>query len=388
MPAASLEKSKPKVLLIWEMGNDLGHLMRLTPLADQLAKSGLSVSLVPKEKAPKTSRNKSHLLPKPATFADVLLDHVNGDARVLELLVNQWRDLFDATSPDIVILDHSPFAFLALQGLSVKTVVVGTGFSCPAPLSPLPDLRPWENNYPDRLLMNELLMLDLLNGQLEKQQQEPLDFVGQLYQHADQQILATFKELDHYKSRKGGMYCGIWTQNSGATVCWPGVPGKKIFAYLKPFAALPDLLGKLYALGLPVLVYLRGVDEALKERYRSNTLRFVKEPLDIDEVKKETDLAILNAGHGTTAEMLLAGVPMLQIPILVEQYHTAMNVEQCGAGLHAPANDAATILSALEQLLSNDEFRNAAQLIADRYADFNKQQVLRSVVSDIAKLVK
>ena len=70
--------------------------------------------------------------------------------------------------------------------------------------------------------------------------------------------------------------------------------------------------------GYPTIVYGDEIDPRLRERLSGGTMRFEVEPLDMAEVGKTCDLAILNGNAGTTVALLLAGRPSLHVSIYLE----------------------------------------------------------------------
>ena len=96
--------------------------------------------------------------------------------------------------------------------------------------------------------------------------------------------------------------------------------------------------------------------------------------------RRECDIAILNGTHATTVAMLLAGKPALHIPIFLEQAINARAAERLGAAICASPTDPQQIIAALRTLLTTDRFSQAAKAFAVRYADFNPQEQLMSVL--------
>ena len=182
----------------------------------------------------------------------------------------------------------------------------------------------------------------------------PLERIAQLFQDLDANFLTTFKELDCYERRENIEYWGVWANPGGKPPVWPGategdspiftaghhgaavvsaqnrdsprpredgtVPmtgrGTWIFAYLKPFPALPRLLNILEQSQCPTLMYVDGMDTRLRAYdTRCTNIRFENERLDMDQIGQQCDLAILNGTHASTASMMLAGKPMLQLPL-------------------------------------------------------------------------
>lgn len=133
------------------------------------------------------------------------------------------------------------------------------------------------------------------------------------------------------------------------------------------FQALPDLLRLLNQLRLPVLVYSTRLDAAIRRQFESATLHFADRPLDLAAVGRQCDLAILNASHGATVSMLLAGKPILQIPLQLEQTLTATATDRLGVGLSADPAKPVQIARTLTALLTSDRFAAGAKRFADRY---------------------
>ena len=82
-----------------------------------------------------------------------------------------------------------------------------------------------------------------------------------------------------------------------------------------------------------------------------------------------------NSGFSTQA--LLAGIPLLMRPKHVEQALFAGRVEALGAGkLLGGKLDASQAFSALQTLLEEPWYRQAAQTFKSRYQDFSAEQAL------------
>jgi len=401
-------QSKPSlnVLFTWEMGGDLGHLARLRPVALELQRRGHSVSLAVKKTAATNALAPSldvipapvidssgvrGLIREPATFADILFNAGFTQEQVLEKAVQDWRGIFDKVKPDVVVQDHSPCALLALQGWPAASALLGTGFACPPNKQRLPDIRAWQNHYPDRIRFTEDQVLQALNLQLAKQGQAALVGIGELFTRVDKNFLATFPELDHYAQRRhdessSHEYCGVWSDLGGAQPQWPAVQGKRVFAYLKPFRGLPKILDHLLQSGHSVLVFLPADFDT--RRWQSGSMQVVRAPLDMSRLASECDLALLHAGHGSTAAMLLAGTPVLQLPIVVEQYHTALNTERLGAGVQVGLDDPVAICKAFDQAIADPGLTDAAGLFSIKYAGFNPQLELARLVEGIEQLAQ
>ncbi len=393
-----------KVLLAWELGAGLGHLTNLLPLAQGLCKNGHRVFMALRDlsnaekvfagldvaylQAPIQTRTARYQILPPVTFGHILHNIGFGDPRELRKRVEAWRHLYQYVKPDLIVFDHSPTALLAATGVGAKRVLVGTGFFWPPDESPLRSLRPWMQSDVDRLAADEDRVLHNVNQVLTFWRQPALERLSRLYYDIEESFLLTFRELDHYGERPNARYWGSWSYASGLQPAWPEGKGKRVFAYFKPFPALPNVLSLLRELGTPSLVYMDRVDSRLRKRCDSATLRFETQPLNIASVATQCDLAIVNGNHGTTVSLLLAGKPTLQIPIFLEQWMFSSRVADLGAGLVAPARSPERIAIQLMKLLNSNQYANTAAQVAARYADFDACQQVNTILERIEELLR
>jgi hypothetical protein len=390
-------------LFTWELGAGLGHLARLRPVAAALLGRGHRISFAlrriggaaalppewPVWAAPLPDGGAVvDRLREPASFADILYnDGITLDAE-RSGTARAWRTLFNTLEPDLLICDFAPGALLASQGLGLNRVLLGTGFACPPDTVPLPDLRAWQDHYPERMQQTEAEVTGALNAQLAEFGEGPVRGVGELHTRVSANLLATFPELDHYPERREAAaapdYRGTWSELGGAAPCWPAGDGRRVFAYLKPFRGLTPLLDRLEASGASVVVFTRAdLDPA---RWRRGNLVLTDEPLAMDAALEDCDLAICHGGHGTVARALLAGVPLLVLPFNVEQYHTGQRVEALGAGRAVRLDDAAGQGEALHALLVEGAGREQARGFARRYRGFDDAAAIAGVADTLEAL--
>ena len=392
-----------KILFVWELGAGLGHVSSQRPLAERLQESGHNVMLAVRNlrsaasafdgsglrfiQCPYREWQVKRRFHPPLSYAHMLDNIGFDDAQGLASLVAAWTNLFDLFDPDMIIFDHSPTALLAARSHRAKRVLHGLGFIAPPAVHPLPPIRPEFNPDMAQLVRDEEAVLSVVNSSLSGTTAPSLRRLADIYSEIDLNLLMTYEELDHFGARQDVRYWGVQNSTPATAPVWPKGAGVKIFAYLKPYPGLADLMRKLRALGRPTIVFGTWVDENAKRSFGSNTLTLVDYPVNINRVASECDLAILNGTHGTTAEMLLHGVPVLQIPIFVEQALTGQRTEALGAGLMADPRDAAMVNAKLTEMLSSNRFRLAASGFSAKYRSVDRAQLFDEMTALPADLL-
>jgi UDP:flavonoid glycosyltransferase YjiC (YdhE family) len=211
-----------RILLVWQLGGNLGHIMRLRTLARALRARGHHVTFAFEDtrsaadlraegfsviQAPVLrSRGPDHPR-EPISYPEMLFHCGFADAPALTAAVRAWRALYRMLAPDLIVFDHAPVALLAARSIGIPRVVVGTGFCSPPRVAPMPTIRPWEDISPARLERSEERALDTANAVMRALSGEPLRYFHDLFD-VEENILATLPELDHYVVRKGVRYWG------------------------------------------------------------------------------------------------------------------------------------------------------------------------------------
>jgi UDP:flavonoid glycosyltransferase YjiC (YdhE family) len=393
-----------RIVFTWELGEGMGHIAPYVSIIRGLQAKRHEVFFILKDlrqassllaaypitcfQAPIKIWPTVNPIKTALTYAHILhnigFDHRDSLAR----LVEGWRALFNTIKPDVTIFEHSPTALLAARGYSFKKILLETGFVIPPPVYPLPNLRFWVKPDPAALRDDEDRTLDIMNGVLDKFQLEPLDRITDLFSTDAPPILTTFKELDPYGERENGQYYGAWTNPIGEDPIWPAGDGKKVFAYLKSFPALPVLLAMLDKLKIPCIIYSERIPQTLQDKFSSPALKFVTTPQDMSRVALQCDCALLNGTHNTSTHMLLAGKPALHLPIFLEQTLTAHKIENLGAGVSAHTLKPDEIAAKLDLLLfKSDSYIEAARGFAERYRHRDPRQENERIVTVIESML-
>lgn len=386
--------------MTWELGAGYGHMAPLMALARPLQAAGHELAFAvrnpsvaetllqgtgtPVYQAPANLQVPGGLVLH--SFPQILLNTCFNRSDEIAVRVRAWRELFERARPDLLLCDHSPTALLAARCAGIKAVGIGYGFVMPPDMSPLPNLRPWDNASEASLAQDEARLLDILNSALKELGAPSLDYPAQLY--GGSQTLFSFRELDNYAAyRRDAEYLGPLYLSGGRSPAWPAIPGKRIFAYIRPFKTQPALLEALRQSGQPTLVHAPDIAPELLQRYSGGNLLFSPEPLDVDAVAAQCDLAILHGGHGTLARMLQAGKPLLLLPLHLEMLINASSVLKLGAGLAAPQLHPEGMKLKLTRLLEEPGFTAAARQFAERYAGMDVENVPLRFLPHIDRLL-
>jgi hypothetical protein len=386
------------VLFVWECGAGMGHLVQIRPVAQELRRRGNRVFVAARDvarAAPLFEGSGIVLFPAPfklgrpidgpavpCSVAHILHNVGWDNAAGLGGLVDAWRAIYELVKPDVIVCEHSPTALLAARGFNARRVIMGTGFFCPPDQSPLPNLRPWEAVDPAKLSADEAAVLRRANDVLAQRRRPQLQRLGQLFSQVDGTLLTTFKELDHYVNRAGdARYFGCPTDLPGKAPQWPAGSGKRIIAYLKPFPALPHLLTRLKGMGCPTIIICDGIDASLRHQFTCGTMHFETGRLDMQSMVQTCDAAVLNANHATAAAMLLAGKPLLLLPIFLEQQILAERIVGLGVAVSAASERAKEVVSGLEQLVGNKMLGAYAAGFGKRHDDFDAARKTEEMAS-------
>jgi UDP:flavonoid glycosyltransferase YjiC (YdhE family) len=394
--------SMSRILYAWELGNALGHagsflplaralrergheihwaLAEVSPTAQMLARQGFAGIQAPRfPEVPRTD--------PPLSYNDILLRFGYQNANDLGSLVIAWRERILSTGAQLILADHAPTAILAARTLDVPVMLYSSGFSVPPRHRPLPGMRFWESHSMKELDALEQQVLQSVATVLARYGCKPLDSVSELFDVIEDTLLG-FPELDHYAERGAARYWGnLPDAGIGTAPPWPGVPGKRIFAYLR--RDLPHheaALAALHALGLPAFVCFPDVPAELLARYAAPHLVVSSAPIDVVRAARETDIGLTYGSLNTTTCLLLAGKPLLILPGHLEQFMMARCVEDMGAGLLVhPQRPGTDIRVKLHEILTVPGYAFNAMAFAHKYSKISQAGVIANLVRRIEEI--
>ncbi len=344
------------VLIAWELGGGLHHLMRARALAGAFTARGHKVYVALRDLAlhqltswPEGTRvlQAPHaatvrLVDRPSTYADIL--YMNGwhDAGALSGLVAGWSALFELIEPAVVVVDHAPTAALVARLGEVPLVRMGMGFFAPPALRPLPSFRLADGATPERQQAVEDAVLAAIHAVSIACGVRYASVADALEPGLD--LLTCWPELDHYAGLRpagSGRFVGPEHIRTPATpVKWPAGGATRVLAYLNDGCpAFESLLQALGQADANTVAYVGGGRARSVSSMAGGKLVQRQSLFDPGPTLAHCDVLVCHAANGLAGTALAAGKPVLMWPMTAEQQLFAHRVEQAGVGLtlpHAP----------------------------------------------------
>ncbi|NCC30650.1 MAG: hypothetical protein EOM24_01355, partial [Chloroflexia bacterium] len=235
-------------MIAWELGGGFGHISRIAALARGFLAAGHRVSLCLSDlsrvydfvgqlpvglyQAP-IWLSQLQTRREPVCFSDILLRRGYGSIKGLLTLTRAWQAIFNNLSPDLLVLDYAPTAFLATRDWSVPKIMITSGFGESMPGTPDHCLRPWLPKGEELTRSCEKQVVGVVNEVLKQCDAMPVQYISDLFQ-ADHFFLFTLPELDNGKSRQSATFLRPPSEpGCMEPAVWPAGTGKRVYAYLK-----------------------------------------------------------------------------------------------------------------------------------------------------------
>lgn len=377
-------RNQRTVLCTWEVGGELGHISRLSAIAKTLEKAGYRVIVALKDLSRAYvffSGSQVTLMQAPvwlpkismqrpiACQADslLLLGYLEPDP--LECLLLAWRALMELVQPDLVVFDSSPTAMLALRAYNVAKVAVGTGFTEPVPGAPLADWRPVPL-HDGLVARQENRVLGVINQVLRRRGEPPLNHLSDVFQ-VDATLISNPRELDIYPQRPDGRYCLGTAAAVGDKLSFTAGDLPQVVAYLKHgHPGFAQLVAGLAQARAQVIAICPQAPPGNLEQWRSPQFQFTREVVDLPALLAEADLFVGHGNSGSVRESLVAGTPVLVMPLQLEQLLTGQKIQSLGVGqMLQGIQEASAVTETVEKMLGEREiYRSAIQRLLQPYA--------------------
>lgn len=380
------------VVLVWELGAELGHITRLNALALELSTRGHSVTCIvsgPEQIQQLYSSQASlpykiltgpgwpprslKLSRQPANLSEVLLAVGYHNPQALAKKIADWRNIIAPHQPDIIVYDYAPTALLATKDYACVKIGLDDPFSKPPNTSPLPPFHQDSNVNLANLRISENKLLAAINQAMRELQLPDIEFVYDIFQ-TDKSFLLSIPELDPFFDWRGtAEYVGLIEANSDRSIKldWRSeLPIRKVFAYLKPeYPKLHALLAVMAELEIESKIFLPDAAPDTIEKYRNTRLQISDRPYDLSQDLDQSDLVICHGGHATVLGSVIEGVPTLIIPLQQEQLNTAKRCidSGLGLGLGPGVDNREKITSQIRSLLNDSGYRQRARMCGTKY---------------------
>jgi len=370
-----------RFLVAWEFGEDLGHVRRILPLGRALRERGHEVAFAFRDAtrlaaparesfaawAAPVLRRPPAFDPAPRNAADVLLNLGFRDVASLRGVQRAWDALLEVVRPDAVIGDYAPNAMIAASRHALPRATVGSGFALPPARDPLPAIRPGERADEAVLRGLDDALTASVSAAVGKTPQITLEHIFR----GDANLLATWPELDPLGPRDADYLGPMGGTEGGMETAWNGAGAPRVLAYLKPrdtrFAAV---LAALEASGAQAIVAAPGMHEQDAKDRSSARVRIFPCTLRLPPLLREADLCVGHGGPGFAADALRAGVPLLLLPMHLEQELVARRLAQAGLAVlqlsRAPEELAAALAGALDDEALHARAHGFARELATR----------------------
>ncbi|HEY4173079.1 MAG TPA: hypothetical protein VGM42_08620 [Rhodopila sp.] len=389
-----------RVLLAAEFMRGGATAVRLLPLAVALAGRGHDVTMaLPAELAasgasagvPVVDAPCWTVAPPPGftavSYADLLMHSGYATPDTLRGLMGDWRGVLDRVTPDLLVADFAPTAMLAARAAGIGMAAVGDGYSLPPLTVPLPGMRPWADVPADDADSVEGRVLAVINARFGALGCRELRRLRDMF--ADVAcFVCTFPELDHYPIRPDAApYGEVFAPSSGSAPAWPAGVGERLYVELDPHhPALDAIVAAVDRLGLPTLIHAAGMEARQADAIERATIQ-VTTSANRAALLAGCDIAVCQA-RDVAVQALLAGKPLLMVPVFVEQMMTLHRVATQGLG-HGiePTADAAAVDAAVRRLVDDRACRLRAVNFARLYDGYQPDIAIDAVAGAIDELL-
>jgi UDP:flavonoid glycosyltransferase YjiC (YdhE family) len=317
-----------RILFIWELGDGLGHVSRMLPLARHLQGAGATCLFAVRnvENSHKILGDTGMaLLQAPVThpvtdyrgratigaYGDILETVGYGRLDRLNPLLSAWDGLYQTVEPDLIVADYAPTGLLAARG-RIPALAIGDWFTLPpSTLDAFPHLRDKGPRIPE----SDLLAV-VQDSQKRRNAHAPPALPGILDCAAS--AIITLPELDCYAHLRKRPAVGpllplpapLETQRYEVDY----------FAYLSlGFRATSKVLEALVSMPVQGSVYLRDASAQQRDEWRDKGLTIYNSPQDMREMAVNSGVIIHHGGLGTIETVFALGRPQMLVPRHLEQ---------------------------------------------------------------------
>lgn len=371
-----------KVLFAWELGDGLGHVSRLLPIANILRDNGVECAFVVRNLivthsmivregykvfqaplvtpyAPPEVRDKVI-----ASIGDVLATVGYVEPDKLTALTDGWAAIIDSFDPDLLITDYSPTAGLAAFG-ERPVVPIGDWFTLPP--GNWSEFRTFKDapNRVDPERLQETVQ------EVQRRRGKALPDRVPALMHGARNFVVTIPELDPYKNYRED------TETSPLRplpVPASQEPEQDYFAYLSHgYAGTQKALEALAQSNWTGDLYLRDANDEIRNRWRDRGLTIHNTPRPIEQAVASARVVIHHGGIGTLEQVLAIGRAQCIVPRHFEQQKNGEYLGKIGSATvmksgnkFQPEHFAQAVTATLSQERFSKNARSAAMDLEHR----------------------
>lgn len=386
------------IVLTWELGAALGHVMGFRNLVIAFLAKDYKVSIVGRNlpsvdlvfhdldisyyQSPLFSAPKMQSLAATHSYSDIIYDLGYSSEQSLTGLVNGWLNLFQLLKPDLLICDHSPSALVAAACLNIRAATFGNGFFVP------PD-----SDYPvlfqdvDKVTSKQVFarykrVLQSINKVLSLHKAKPISRLYDVFRPATH-FLCTFAETDHYERSSDTIYYGPRSSTDQGRKFSFSTNEKVVFVYLQAYTPqIIPLIKALAKLTIRSILYIPNAAEDIQTRVKQHTnITLSHEAVHIDSMFEHTALLVSNGSHGLVSEGLLRAIPSLLLPTQLEQNILAKKLSTQKLALAMNDKTKVNIDAALQFALTNNTLHERLAQFKQKYADYKQADSITKIVN-------
>ena len=395
---------KKHVVIAWELGAALGHVMGFRALATGLLAQNINVSIVGRNLAsvqqvlsdldityyqsPISLTERHQRLKATYSYSDIIYDLGYESDQSLLGLAKGWSNLFDLIKPDMVICDHSPTALLVCKCLDIPSCTFGNGFFLPPDSNGPVLFQSTDTSITQGVNQRYLAVIESINLVLKEYGKDSIQELYDLFRPSTH-FLCTFTEIDHYQRTGDKQYYGPRnTTDAGISVKLK--PSQKVvFAYLQPRTRLLEpVINSLTKLSINSVLYIPKLPGELASKLRkSKNIQLYDRPVNISQIFAHTALLINNASHGLVGEAMLWGKPNVLLPSQLEQNLLAQKTSKQKLSIALNADSKIDIDSAIQFALNNKELAERLKGIKQKYSHYRHEEAMASIIEQCLRLL-
>lgn len=392
-----------RVLLAWEFGEGLAHVMLLSGVAQELRALDPDVDLVfalrDIDPGLSVGIDAHEIVETPRRFTKpgftpltTLQPHRTFGGMIGEALVDEsweslryfeeWDRLIAAARPDVIIADYAPSATM-LAARRIPSVACGIGYSLP-PVD-LPSFPP-VTKAAGPFYASEEDLLERFNTVLRHVGARMLERLPQMNE-ADAYGLRTIPDLDPYAEYPGRDWLGAFLPGGVPDMQDERSRGLAYFHQKQQFN--DEIVDGLIQSGVEIDIYMGEPLRRTRKRAQGTSLHLADEPFKLMQAMPGRAVTIHPGSLGFCSAAAFAGVPQVMLPKHQEHYANARGLVPKGVGVMLPParRTAGELARVIRETAESETMREAARALALSLEPWRKANPARVIAERALALI-